>query len=335
MPGIQETLARLAEIPNVHVSAGEPLAAHTRFGIGGPADFYAETARVDSFLEALNIARGGGLECAVIGSGTNLVVSDEGFRGVVLRFTGDKIEIRRQGLMAEAGAELQSVVEAANGHDRAGLETLAGIPGSVGGAIYGNAGAYGRAISEVASEVYFFDGAMVRALDHAGCQFAYRESIFKRRKDWVILTVEVSLEPGDPEDLRRRSEEILAVRQKKYPPEMRCAGSIFKNLLWRALPPDVREQVPAELVREGKVPAAWFLDQAGCKGLTQGDMQVPDYHANLIYNAGAGTARDLCALIAELKGRVRERFGLELEEEVQYLGFGKSGVRSQESEEWS
>jgi len=328
MSGIEETLARLAEIPNVHVSAGEPLAAHTRFGIGGPAEVYAESPRVESFLEALRLARASGLNYAVIGSGTNLVVSDEGFRGLVLRFTGAKIETRGQRLLAEAGAELQNLVEAANNAGLAGLQTLAGIPGSVGGAVYGNAGAYGRALSEVVREVYFFDGAMVRALYNSQCDFTYRDSVFKRRKDWIILTAEVALEPGDAPELQRRSEEILALRVRKYPPELRCAGSIFKNLLWRELPAPLRALVPAEVIREGKVPAAWFLDQAGCKGLADGDLRVADYHANLIYNAGAGTAHQLCALISELKGRVRERFGFELEEEVQYLGFGNSGVRS-------
>jgi len=333
MSGIQETLARLAEIPNVHVSADEPLAAHTRFGIGGPAEVYAESSRVESFLEALRIARASGLEYVVIGSGTNLVVSDEGFRGLVLRFTGARIETRGRRLLAEAGAELQSLVEAANDAGLAGLQTLAGIPGSVGGAVYGNAGAYGHSIAEVASEVYFFDGAMVRALYNSECEFSYRESVFKRRKDWVILTAEVVLEPGNAGDLRRKSEEILALRARKYPPELRCAGSIFKNLVWRDLPRATRELVPPDLIREGKVPAAWFLDQADSKGLTNGDMRVADYHANLIYNAGTGTARDLRALIEELKGRVRERFAIELEEEVQYLGFEESEVRSQESGE--
>ena len=322
MPGTHETLARLAEIPNVHVSAGERLATHTRFGVGGPADLFAEASRLEAFLEALRVARASGLNCAVAGAGTNLVVADEGFRGIVLRFTAGKIEVRGPRLMAEAGADLQSLVDAANGLGLAGLETLAGIPGSAGGAVYGNAGAYGRSISEVVSEVYFFDGAMVQALDNAECEFAYRESIFKRRKDWVILTAELALEAGDPGELRRKSEEILAIRQKKYPPEMRCAGSIFKNLLWRDLPQALREHVPAETIREGKVPAAWFLDQAGCKGLAEGDMRVADYHANLVYNAGAGTARDLRALITELKRRVKEHFDLALEEEVQYLDAG-------------
>jgi len=325
MPGIQETLTRLAEIPNVHISAGQPLAAHTRFGVGGPADLFVQASRMEAFLSALAAVHSSERPGIVIGSGSNLIVSDKGYRGVVLRFTGDKIEARSQRLLAEAGAELQALVDRASSLGLAGLETLAGIPGTVGGAVYGNAGAYGRSISEVVSEVYLFDGSMVRALHQAECEFAYRDSIFKRHKDWAILTAEVDLEPGDPEDLRRRSEEILALRIQKYPPEMRCAGSIFKNLLWRALPPEVRAQAPAEVVREGKAPAAWFLEHADCKGLARGDMRVADYHANLVYNAGAGTARDLCALIAEMKRRVRERFGLELEEEVQYLGFEESG----------
>jgi UDP-N-acetylmuramate dehydrogenase len=101
---------------------------------------------------------------------------------------------------------------------------------------------------------------------------------------------------------------------------MKCAGSIFKNFLLRDLPADVAAEVPAAVVREGKVPAAWFLEQVGSKGARRGDIQVADYHANLIYNDGAGTARDLCALIADLKERVRERFGIEVEEEVQYVG---------------
>jgi UDP-N-acetylmuramate dehydrogenase len=100
---------------------------------------------------------------------------------------------------------------------------------------------------------------------------------------------------------------------------MKCAGSIFKNLLLAELPEPVAAVVPAAVVREGKVPAGWFLEQAGAKGLSRGEMRVADHHANLVYNSGAGTARDLCALIEELKTRVRDRFGLELEEEVQYL----------------
>ena len=128
------------------------------------------------------------------------------------------------------------------------------------------------------------------------------------------------LEPADAALLRETAADILKVRNEKFPVTMKCAGSIFKNLLLRDLPPAVAAEVPANAVREGKVPAAWFLEQVGAKGCRRGDIHVAVYHANLVYNAGAGTASDLCALIEDLKARVRARFGMELEEEVQYLG---------------
>ncbi len=156
--------------------------------------------------------------------------------------------------------------------------------------------------------------------------FDYRESIFKRRKDWIVLSATLALEPADPGELRETAAGIERVRDEKFPRTMQCAGSIFKNLILAELPPAVAAQVPPSVVREGKVPAAWFLEQAGAKGMSVGAIRVADYHANLIYNTGGGTARDLCALIHELKSRVQRRFGLELEEEVQILGSSRQGT---------
>ena len=121
--------------------------------------------------------------------------------------------------------------------------------------------------------------------------------------------------------LRRTAGDILKIRNEKFPPTMKCAGSIFKNLLLKDLPPAVAAQVPDQVVREGKIPAAWFLEQVGAKGMVRGDIHVANYHANLIYNAGDGAAADLVAVIQELKSRVRARFGIEIEEEVQYVGW--------------
>jgi UDP-N-acetylmuramate dehydrogenase len=320
MTAIDETLRGLGQIPNVQVSAGASLALYTRFGLGGPADIYAETDGVASFVAAVRVARLSGLDYSIIGGGTNLVAADEGYRGIVLRFTGSAIAAEGNRVAAEAGAELQTVVDFAIGRGLAGLETLAGIPGSLGAAIYGNAGAYGRSIAEVAARVTFFDGQDERALAGRECEFRYRESIFKRHKEWIVFSAELELVEGDGAELRRRADGILALRNTKFPPTMKCAGSVFKNLLASELPPGVA--VPPEAEREGKVPAAYFLEQVGAKGLAHGGIRVADYHANLIYNAGGGTARQFRELAAELKARVRERFGLELEEEVQYLGFG-------------
>ena len=128
------------------------------------------------------------------------------------------------------------------------------------------------------------------------------------------------LEPADPEALRRVADEIRSVRDEKFPATMKCAGSVFKNLVLAELPAAVAAKVRPDVIREGKVPAAYFLEQVGAKGMAHGDIRVAAYHANLIYNEGRGTARDLRELIAELKERVRARFGLDLEEEVQYVG---------------
>jgi UDP-N-acetylmuramate dehydrogenase len=320
MPAAESVLRQLAEIPNLQVQAGVPLAAYTRFGIGGPADILAETARPQSFLAAAAVIRSSGLDAVVIGGGTNLVVSDEGFRGVVLRFTASAIQGSGNVVIADAGAELEDLVRFTVDRGLQGLETLMRIPGSVGAAVYGNAGAYGHSISERVREVRFYDGAGVRIFDAERCEFRYRESVFKRHKDWVIFSVEFLLEPGNRDELRRTSARIQAVRDEKFPPAMKCAGSIFKNLLLAELPESIAVLVPAEVIHEGKVPAGWFLEQAGAKGMARGDIQVANHHANLIYNRGAGKARDLRALIEELKQRVRDRFGLELEEEVQYVG---------------
>jgi UDP-N-acetylmuramate dehydrogenase len=320
MPTTEETQARLAAIPNLTVSNQIPLSRYTRFGIGGPADLYAETGSAEAFIAALGVARSSGIPTMVIGGGTNLIVSDSGYRGIVLRYRGDRLLAANGRISADGGASLQDLVDFAIGRGLAGLETLSGIPGSVGAAIYGNAGAYGHSISERVLKVGFFDGAALRIFDNQECQFQYRQSIFKQRKDWMILSVELRLDPADSAALRSAANQILKVRNEKFPVTMKCAGSIFKNLLLLELPAAVAAQVPAAAVREGKVPAAWFLDQVGAKGMTRGEIQVATYHANLIYNAGAGTAADLCALIAELKARVGERFGIDLEEEVQYVG---------------
>jgi UDP-N-acetylmuramate dehydrogenase len=315
-----ETLQSLAAIPNLQASAGVPLAGYTRFGIGGPAGVLAETSRVESLQSALRIVRESGQPFVVIGGGSNLIVADEGFPGVVLRFTAAALEADGNRVTAQAGAELQALVDFTVERGLAGLETLTRIPGWVGAAVYGNAGAYGRTISEAILTVTYTDGDAVHCLTNAECGFHYRESVFKRRKDWIVLSTELALREADPAGLRLAASEIAQIRDQKFPPTMKCAGSIFKNLLVAELPAGVASQVPEAVVRQGKVAAAWFLEQIGAKGMARGAIHVADYHANLIYNTGGGAARDLCALIGELRTRVRARFGFDLEEEVQYIG---------------
>jgi UDP-N-acetylmuramate dehydrogenase len=316
----QDPLAqRTARPAGLSVLENVPLARYTRFEVGGRARILADAASEAALTEVLSAVEESGERYAIIGGGTNLVVGDQGYPGVVVRYTNAAVEFAGDTVKVAAGVVLQDLVDAAIARGLKGLETMTGIPGWVGGAVYGNAGAYGHSIQERVVSVRFLERGGVREISNADCEFAYRESRFKRRKDWVILSVTLRLESGNAEELRATAGGILKIRYEKYPPTMRCAGSIFKNLLWSDLTEAVRVQVPAAVVREGKVPSAYFLEQAGAKGLRRGGVCVADYHANLIYNQGGGTAREVGELIAELKHRVHERFGLDLEEEVQFL----------------
>jgi UDP-N-acetylmuramate dehydrogenase len=316
-----ETIQRLAGIPNLTVSRGPLLSRYTRFAIGGPAELLVDAVDERAFTQALDVVRSNGAPYAVIGGGTNLIVSDHGFPGIVLRYTARFILRDGNTVHVAAGAELQALVDFSIANGLRGLETMTGIPGWVGAAVYGNAGAYGHSINERIRLVRFFDGTAIRAMSNEECRFRYRESVFKKQKDWIVLAAELDLDPAPPEELCKTADEILKIRLEKYPLTMKCAGSIFKNLILAELTADVQRQVPPRVVREGKVPSAYFLEEVGAKGMQIGDIRVATYHANLIYNDGQGTARELRQVIAELKSRVAARFGLTLEEEVQYVGF--------------
>src|SRR5437764_6854964 len=203
MSGTEETFSRLAAVPSLQVSTCVPLSRHTRFGIGGPADIYAETSDVEAFIAAMSIARESGLDFVVIGGGTNLIVSDAGFRGVVLRFVAARLMAAGNRVVSGAGVVLQDLVDFTIERGLKGLETLAGIPGWVGAAVYGNAGAYGHSISERVHNVRFLDGGGVRVFNNDECAFRYRESIFKDRKGWIIFSTELLLDTADAGELRK------------------------------------------------------------------------------------------------------------------------------------
>lgn len=295
-----------------------PLAEYTRFALGGPADVLIETADADEFLAEWKAVQGPKI---VLGGGTNLVVSDEGLRGTAVRYLGSGISRDGDTLTAQSGANLESLVERAIAEGLAGVESLMRIPGWISGAVYGNAGAYGQSIHEVVSRVEIFDGRDRRWIANEECEFRYRASGFKRRKDWIILTAEFVLHPGDAAALAAKAEEIRATRDAKFPPTMKCAGSIFKNCFAAQLPEAAQRRIPPSLIRDGKVPSAFFLEQVGAKGTVNGGIRVADYHANLIYNSGGGTARQVVEVIDDLKRRVTEEFGFLPQEEVQFVGF--------------
>ncbi len=325
---LEELHRQLSALPRLELQKEAPLHALTRFALGGPAALLLRTADEETLFRALQAIRDYRVPLFILGGGTNLVVSDRGFRGAVISWQAEATERQGPERTADAGIPLQRLVEECLEDGLAGLESLAGIPGTLGGAVFGNAGAYGSTIGERVLEVGTMEAGGPGRWSRAECGFAYRHSRFKSRPGCVLTRVRLRLEPASGKEPREQAEKIIRLRREKFPDDMRCAGSIFKNLLAANLTPDTLAAVPPEIIREGKIPAAWFLEKAGARGLGRGALQVAAYHANLVYNRGGGTAADLAALIRHLKQRVRDLFGLELEEEVRYVGDFPAGESS-------
>ena len=309
---------RLRKVLGPRLLTQEPLRHHTTFRIGGPADFYFAAQSADEMVTALRAGHETGLPGFLLGGGSNLLVSDEGFRGLVIRNAAETLQFEGTAVHAECGADFTDTILRCRDHGLAGLEFAAGIPGSVGGALYGNAGCYGEDIGSFTVECTLasMDGARVETLPAAWFEFGYRDSRLKREPH-VLLSCLLNLRRGDPVESQRIIDEKLEVRRVKHP-QWRIeptAGSYFKNL-----PPDW--QMPGAKLSPGtrRVAAGQLLDECDCRGLRIGDAMVFAKHANIIVNAGHATAREVLELAAEMKRRVREKFSVELEEEVMFLG---------------
>ncbi len=296
----------------------EPLRHHTTFRIGGPAEYFFSARTADDLVAALSSANELGLPVFVLGCGSNLLVSDDGLPGLVIRNACERVEWDGQAAYVEGGADFSAFIERCAERGLAGLELLAGIPGSVGGALYGNAGCYGVDVGSLTIEatVARFDGSGVATQPAAWFEFAYRDSRLKREPH-VILSALIRLRRGEPAEIRRVIEEKLEVRRVKHPAWRLepTAGSYFKNL-----PPGFQAPGLPHSPGTHRVPAGALLDACECRGLRVGDAMVFAKHANILVNAGQATARDVLVLAEQMKARVREKFGVELEEEVMFLG---------------
>jgi UDP-N-acetylmuramate dehydrogenase len=279
----------------------EPLKRYTAWKIGGPADALLEPKGADELIEAVQRAREHGVPVTVLGGGTNVLVRDGGVRGLTIRLakslTGVRIEDRS--VTAEAGILYPALANATAGRGLAGLEFATGIPGTVGGAVYMNAGAYGGETRDVLDWADVFrDGKVVR-MRNAELEFSYRRSVLHDHPEWVVLRAGYILEPGDPAELKGRIKKFRAQRMNGSPNRPSC-GSTFKR------PP-------------GDFPGR-VIEEAGLKGTRVGQIEVSPVHANYLVNLGGGTAKDALELIGLVKEKVRERLGIELEPEVRVVG---------------
>jgi UDP-N-acetylmuramate dehydrogenase len=286
----------------------EPLKRYTAWKIGGPADALLEPTDAEELIEAVEMARGHGVPVTVLGGGTNVLVRDGGIRGLTIRLakslTG--VQVKGRSVSAEAGVLYPVLANTTAGSGLKGLEFATGIPGTVGGAVYMNAGAYGGETKDVLDWADVFqEGKVVRmhndveTLLATSLRLAYRRSVLQDHPDWVVLRAGYTLEPGNPSELKASIKEFRAQRMNGSPNRPSC-GSTFKR------PP-------------GDFPGR-VIEAAGLKGTRVGQIEVSPVHANYLVNLGGGTAREALALIELVKEKVRERMGIDLEEEVRVMG---------------
>lgn len=286
--------------PELELRVNEPMAKHTTFRIGGPAALMALPQTLEEAAAAVRAAQELGIEAFFLGNGSNLLVPDEGVDGFLIKTAAlDGYDREGDTLTAWAGITLAKLAAAAQREGLAGLEFASGIPGSVGGAVTMNAGAYGGEIAKVLEEVTFLDeGGEVCTLPASECGFGYRKSIFSQRK-CLILKARFRLEQGDGYAIKARMDELTAQRKAKQPIDLPSAGSMFKR------PPGYF--------------AAALIDQCGLKGLTVGGAQVSEKHAGFVVNRGGATCADVLELVRQVKERVLQQTGVELEMEVKVL----------------
>ena len=282
----------------------EPMKNHTSFKIGGKADLFIKVQNMKELYEILEYSKNKSLPITIIGNGSNILVSDKGIRGLVIKIDIDNLEIIKKEDYAEvivgAGYKMVKLGQELLKEELTGLEQLSGIPASIGGAIYMNAGAFGKEMKDIviSTKCIDFDGKVFE-LSNREQDFKYRDSIF-HKKDYIIIETVLKLEYGKKEEIQKKMIECSDIRKEKQPIENFSAGSSFKR-------------------KEG-VLTAKLIDECGLKGYQIGGAKISEKHAGFIINQGNATAKDVLDLINYVKKKVYEKYGVEIEEEIKLIG---------------
>jgi len=288
------------ELPGLEEAV--PLAPLCAYGVGGPAEYLYRATTTGALAHAVKTGRSLGLQVTVLGRATNVLVADAGLPGLTVLARNEAYTVDDDVLIAEAGVELPALVTELATRGLAGLEFAGNIPGSVGGAVVGNAGAYGRAVSDALVRVHLLDGVTEHVKQPGELEFGYRTSLFKQLPLLTVLSATFRLAPADTDELLAEIARDAELRHSKHPLEYASCGSYFKN--------------PSR-----DLPAARLIEEAGLKGFTHGCARVSMKHANFLVALPGATAADVIALADEVRRRVREHSGHDLAEEVRRLGF--------------
>ena len=341
----------------LNIQKNIPLSKYTSFKIGGHAKYFCAAENKDEIKEALEFAEKNKLEVFILGGGSNLLISDKGFDGLVVKVKSQKSKVKSNKIICGSGMPLIKLVNESVKNNLTGLEWAAGIPGTIGGAVVNNAGANGKAMSDIVGEVEILDigywilgnppsplyqrgskivpplskevrgisGLDIKKLNNEECQFKYRDSVFKKEKKYIILSAVLKLSKGNQEKSKKIILEILKSRKEKQPLEYPSAGSVFKN-------PSVDDEHLARLIKEypelnnisknNTISAGWLIGQIDeLKNKKIGGAMISKKHCNFIVNTSNAKAEDVVILISLIKQKVRTRFGIQLKEEIEYVGF--------------
>jgi UDP-N-acetylmuramate dehydrogenase len=301
-----------AAAPAARVEPDAPLAPFTTFKVGGPADWLVQTQRADEVRRLLAVVREAGVPLVILGGGSNVLIADAGIRGVVIRIHGgDVVRLGPDRIRADAGLTINGLVRWTINRGVSGLEMWAGTPGTVGGAIYGNAHFHGRLIGDLVDrvEIVTKDGTVER-MPASDMEFGYDRSRLQRTGE-IVLSADFRCGEGEPPALRATARESLAYRKRTQPLEASSAGCIFQN------PNPRQDRVPEGIPAS----AGALVDRAGLKGHREGGARVSPTHGNFIVNDGQATAEEIRRLVERCRMDVEQRFGVTLRDEIVYLGF--------------
>jgi UDP-N-acetylmuramate dehydrogenase len=309
------------------VKLKEPLKKHTTFKIGGPADYFVIVDNTDKLIELLQYINEEGLDYFILGGGSNILASDEGYRGVIIKLQNKDIKIEDDMIISDGGSDVVATARFAAENDLSGMEWGICLPGTIGGAVRGNAAYGGVAIADVLEKVEVYRNGEVLEIDNNECDFSNKDSIFKHNSD-IILRVWLKLKKMETEEEKKNSKQTM-MDQIQYrassQPGGFSAGCAFKNYVVNEEEKEKLKKIVKEerilniLENYNKIPVGWLVDAVGMKGKKIGGAMVSDQHGNFIMNVDNATAQDVLDLIEEIKNKVYNEFGVEIEEEVQVI----------------
>jgi UDP-N-acetylmuramate dehydrogenase len=300
---MDELISRLKDLQVGKVKEQEPLANHTTMKIGGPADLFVEPSSIDNFIKTMELIREHGIKWRVIGRGSNLLVSDKGIEGAVIKLGPglDKLEVDGSEVTAGGGFSIVSLSVQISRKGLSGLEFASGIPGSVGGAVYMNAGAHGSDISKILKKAFvLFEDGKMEWLTNEQMNFSYRTSVLQKERPGIVLEAVFSLQEGEKESIVAEMQKNKDYRKETQPYNYPCAGSIFRNPLPHY--------------------AGQLIEAAGLKGHSIGGAKISELHGNFIVNAGSASAEDVLGLIQHVKDTIYSQFNVKIETEVEIIG---------------